>query len=109
MTIVLEGNAYIFSIANLDVTSFLNEVKANYSTHLDHNIIVDFQEENIDFDVLELFSDLAAQHIAMRKSFVFVVKDVDYNEAPDHLNIAPTLQEAFDIIQMEDIERDLGF
>ena len=28
---------------------------------------------------------------------------------PDELVIVPTLQEAFDIIEMEEIERDLGF
>ena len=34
---------------------------------------------------------------------------VDLNEMPDEIIVVPTLQEAFDIIEMEDIERDLDF
>ncbi len=28
---------------------------------------------------------------------------------PDEIVVVPTMQEAYDIIEMEDIERDLGF
>jgi len=28
---------------------------------------------------------------------------------PDEIAVVPTIQEAYDIIEMEDIERDLGF
>jgi hypothetical protein len=31
------------------------------------------------------------------------------SELPDDIATAPTLQEAFDIIEMEEIERDLGY
>ena len=33
----------------------------------------------------------------------------DLDEMPDEIVVVPTLQEAFDVIEMEDIERDLGF
>ena len=31
------------------------------------------------------------------------------DDFPDNFNIVPTLQEAEDVIEMENIERDLGF
>jgi hypothetical protein len=33
----------------------------------------------------------------------------DYNAVPDKLTVVPSLLEAHDIIEMEEIERDLGF
>jgi len=35
--------------------------------------------------------------------------DITADEAPEGLNIVPTLLEAEDVIQMENIERELGF
>ena len=40
------------------------------------------------------------------KSFVIVSKNIDYDK--DDLNLIPTVQEAFDFIEMEEIERDLN-
>jgi hypothetical protein len=34
---------------------------------------------------------------------------IDIDKVPEELAVAPTVQEAYDIIEMEDIERDLGF
>ena len=42
-------------------------------------------------------------------SFVLVVKGIDADDFPDELNIVPTLIEANDILEMDNIERDLGF
>ena len=33
----------------------------------------------------------------------------DLDQMPDEIVVVPTLHEAYDIIEMEDIERDLGF
>jgi hypothetical protein len=34
---------------------------------------------------------------------------LDYNAVPDTLTVVPSILEAHDIIEMEEIERDLGF
>ena len=52
---------------------------------------------------------LSAQHKKSKKSFVIVVPDFDYNAIPEKLTVVPSLLEAHDIIEMEEIERDLGF
>lgn len=59
-------------------------------------------------DILELL-ELSNTHRGAGKSFVVVTPDVGYEEAPDEICVVPTLQEARDIIEMEEIERDLDF
>jgi hypothetical protein len=44
-----------------------------------------------------------------KKSFVIVASDLDFNSVSDKLTVVPSLLEAHDIIEMEEIERDLGF
>lgn len=34
---------------------------------------------------------------------------ISFDAVPDTLEVVPTLQEAFDLIEMEEIERDLDF
>ena len=58
---------------------------------------------------LKQFSDLAKMHKKNKKSFVVVADDIDFNNVPTSINTVPSLLEAHDIIQMEEIERDLGF
>ena len=40
---------------------------------------------------------------------VAISKGIEIDEIPDELSIVPTLTEALDILEMEAIERDLGF
>jgi len=42
-------------------------------------------------------------------SFVIVISEVNADNYPEELNIVPTLTEAEDVIDMENIERELGF
>ena len=57
-------------------------------------------------DVLE-FLELSNAHRSAKKSFVLVTDKVTYDEVPDEICVVPTIQEARDIIEMEEIERDL--
>ena len=52
---------------------------------------------------------ISKQHKSEKHSFVIVSSIIDIDATPEELTIVPTLQEAFDIIEMEEIERDLGF
>jgi hypothetical protein len=40
---------------------------------------------------------------------VLVADNVNFNAVPKNIILVPTLLEAHDIIEMEEIERDLGF
>ena len=52
---------------------------------------------------------ISNQHRHTKHSFVIVSNKIDNDNIPDELVIVPTLQEAYDIIEMEEIEKDLGF
>ena len=48
-------------------------------------------------------------HQAQKKSFVVVSPHWISNELPEELVFVPTLQEAIDLIEMDEMQRDLGF
>jgi len=45
----------------------------------------------------------------LKKSLVLVAESVDFNAAPQSIIVVPTLLEAQNLIEMDEIERDLGF
>ena len=53
--------------------------------------------------------DLTKLHKKGKKSLVLVTDTIDFNAVPVSVTVVPTLLEAHDIIEMEEIERDLGF
>ena len=57
---------------------------------------------------INFFLKTASVLKAKNKSFIIIKKEININDFPEILNIAPTLQEAKDILEMENIERDLG-
>jgi len=59
-------------------------------------------------DIVE-FLQLSNKHRAEKHSFVIVTQSTNLEAVPDEIIVVPSLQEAYDIIEMEDIERDLGF
>lgn len=94
---------------NIDLDEFLENLKGGYSKIENDNIIVNlFSFSKLSTgDILE-FLDLSNVHRERGKSFVLVTNKVTYDEIPDQITVVPTLQEALDIIEMEEIERDLG-
>jgi hypothetical protein len=93
-----------------DFTSFLMKVTHQYETFEKHNIIIDLSyHKDLTINDVKLFSPLSEKHNKAKKSFVIVIADIDYNAVPDMLTVVPSLLEANDIIEMEEIERDLGF
>ena len=58
---------------------------------------------------LNSFLNLSEVHKKAKKSFVIVAKDIDFNKCSDKLVVVPSRLEAHDIIEMDEIERDLGF
>lgn len=60
------------------------------------------------FELL-LFLKVSNIHRKTKQSFVIVNDAISIDEVPYEMIVVPTLQEAEDIIEMEEIERDLGF
>lgn len=74
------------------------------------NLIVQISNDiNITKEDFLLFLSIAKQKKENSTSLVIVYKDINIDDFPEDFNIVPTLVEAEDIIEMEAIERELGF
>ncbi len=101
------GTTIVFQ-ENISLQKFLGNLKEGYSKIKNDNIIINlFSFSKLTSnDVLE-FLELSNAHRSANKSFVLVTDKVTYDEVPDEICVVPTIQEARDIIEMEEIERDL--
>jgi hypothetical protein len=103
-----DGNTTIVYQEKKDLSIFLKNLEKEYPKLKNDNLIINLFsfEQLTSNDVME-FLQISNQHRDNDKSFVLVTEKVSYDEVPEEITIAPTLQEAKDIIEMEEIERDL--
>ncbi|MDO6674697.1 hypothetical protein Q4517_03940 [Tenacibaculum sp. 1_MG-2023] len=91
-------------------SSFLENFDNEYVNLTGKNLIVVISEEfNASNKNILLLLKYAEEHQNNGTSFVVVSKDVTIDDFPETFNIVPTLVEAEDVIEMENIQRDLGF
>ena len=91
-------------------TEFYNLfLETNKSLEKEHLIIQILEDINISTKDFLLFLDIAEQKKENGTSFVIVNNKLNIDDFPESFNIVPTLQEAEDVLEMEAIERELGF
>ncbi|CAM4260320.1 ribonuclease Z [Zobellia nedashkovskayae] len=103
-----DGTTTIVSQEKTTLSIFLKNLNDAYPKIKNDNIIINlfsFSKLKAD-DVLE-FLQISDLHKKAKKSFVLVTDKVSYDEVPDAIIVVPTIQEARDVIEMEEIERDL--
>jgi hypothetical protein len=97
-----------YTLVGVD-TSF-DEFKEGIDALKSNHLVLEVSENlNIDDAIISLFLELATDFKQNGMSFVMVKPNIDIDDFPETLNIVPTLQEAEDVLEMEAIERDLGF
>jgi hypothetical protein len=103
-----EGTTTIIFQEDISLKKFMENLENAYSKVKNDNIIVNlFSFSKLTAgDVLE-FLQISNGHRRNRKSFVLVTNKVSIDEVPEEICVVPTIQEAKDIIEMEEIERDL--
>ncbi len=90
---------------NIFFASFL-ELITNFKNV---NIIVNYSEDKgLETENILLLLPHALNHKNNGMSFVVVVQGADADKIPEDLITVPTLEEAIDVVEMENIERDLG-
>ncbi|WP_269225096.1 ribonuclease Z [Flavobacterium eburneipallidum] len=93
-----------------DLVSFLDKITHEYKTFEKQNLIIDIQAyKTLSVKEVNSFLPLSKTHKKSKKSFVIVTQEIDFNAISDKLAVVRSLQEAHDIIEMDEIERDLGF
>lgn len=103
-----DGTTTIVFQENISLTKFLDNLNSAYPKIKNDNLVINlFSFSKLTAsDVLE-FLQLSDVHRKANKSFVLVTDKVSFDEVPDSIVVVPTLKEAQDIIEMEEIERDL--
>ncbi|WP_339894139.1 ribonuclease Z [uncultured Algibacter sp.] len=104
------GNTAIITQEKVSVIELVKKLQALYPKFKNNNIIVALTSLDVltQAEIVE-FLELSNTHKVSKHSFVIVSDKIDLDVVPDKLVVVPTLQEAYDLIEMEDMERDLGF
>ena len=110
MKVEQKGHTTIIKDTEGSLEVFLQKLSAQYNSFKSVNLIIDITHDKA-FEISNLnhFLDLAKAHKKNKKSFIIVAENIDFNKVPTSINTVPSLLEAHDIIEMEEIERDLGF
>lgn len=107
----MNENIVILTILKENISEFIENFRINFLEYSEKNIIVNLLEiSDLDKKTLKQFADISKIHSKEnKKSLVIVNEQVTYDIVPSGLNFTPTLQEAYDLIEMEEMQRDLGF
>lgn len=112
MKISQHHNTTVFSWEDSDPTGidFIKIIQAQFKKMHHNNIVIDLSAiKSLKLKHDLEFSDLNTYNKEqVLKSFV-VVGTMSVSQLPGYIDTAPTLQEALDIVEMEEIERDLGY
>ena len=110
MKVEQKGHTVTIKDTQGDLVSFLMKVTHEYKTFEKHNMIIDLSmHKDLTVKAINSFLPLSKTHRKAKKSFVIVTPEIDFNAVSHKLAVVRSLQEAHDIIEMEEIERDLGF
>ena len=110
MILNTEGNTTIITQENATSIELVQKIEDSYSKFKNNNIIVNLSSLNtLTLDNIIAFLQLSNDHRKSKHSFVLVNDKINLASTPDEIVVVPTLREAYDIIEMEDMERDLGF
>jgi hypothetical protein len=110
MKVTSKENYTILKDTESNIEDFILNIENQYINFQNLNLILDLSHNNnVTISVLNNFKNLVKKHKKNKKSLVIVVENIDFTKVSNQLNIVPTLIEAKDIIELEEIERDLGF
>lgn len=102
-------NAMLLKPTADNVSDVLLELENCKSIWLPHHIILNLSDASLESSDFVIFVKLIKEHSKRKKSFVLLAPQADFNTVDENISVVPTQQEALDIIEMEEIERDLGF
>ncbi|CDF79421.1 ribonuclease Z [Formosa agariphila KMM 3901] len=110
MILNTEGNTTIITQENATSIELVKKIEASYPKFKNDNVIVNLSSLNkMTLENIIEFLQISNTHRKAKHSFVIVTDKINVSETPEEIVVVPTLKEAYDIIEMEEMERDLGF
>jgi hypothetical protein len=110
MIVKKSNNCTVLEDEHFDIKRFANYLSRKIPVSFEtQNVLVDLLKyENLTLEQLLLFIDVSNAHRIRKQSFIIINNAIDPDILPDEIMVVPTLQEGEDMIEMEEIERDLG-
>ncbi len=103
------SNTYTLLTAETNFDTFLKQFSEVFTKYENQNIVVNLSSIEASEAQIQLLETYATQQTENNQSFVVVVPSFDADAFEEILNVVPTLTEAQDIIDMDEMTRDLGF
>lgn len=110
MKVTEKGGYKILEDEKEGAKEFASFLESHHHIFRDDNVVIDILKYGeLTLEELLSFLKLSNEHRKGKKSFIIANDAINIDKVPPELAVVPTLIEAEDIIQMEEIERDLGF
>ncbi len=104
-----EGNTAILTQERASIPELVVKIQESYEKLEHNNLIVNLSSlREISEGALDEFLQVSKRHRLGNQSFIIVSPKVDLDTISEEIVVVPTLQEAHDMIEMEEMERDLG-
>lgn len=112
MKITRKENYIIIRDENKDFEDFATKLSQHHRDFENENVVIDILEKkHLKAKDMLLFLEISNLHRNQKKSFVIAcdAEDISIDNIPEDLIVVPTLREAEDMVNMEDLEREIGF
>lgn len=105
-----DGNITLVIQEKCSIPELVKKLEATYPKFKNDNVIINLLvSKDVALSNMKEFLEISTRHREANHSFVIVSNQIDLDEIPDEIVVVPTVKEAYDVIEMEDMERDLGF
>lgn len=92
------------------IVELVKKLGITYPKFKNDNVIINLSVlKEVTLQNIIEFLEISNTHRRAKHSFVIVTDKANLDEMPDEIVVVPTLEEAYDVIEMEEMERDLGF
>ena len=110
MKVDQKGHTTIIKDTQNNVESFVGKITNEYHVFQGQNLILDVSHNKTLANADSMKKEWPMLLIQKaKKSMIIVTDTVDFDKVPNYLNVVPSVLEAHDMIEMDEIERDLGF
>ena len=105
-----DNNITLITQEKSTIVELVKKLQATYPKFKNDNVIINLSVLNkVTLQEIVEFLEVSNRHRGAKHSFVIVSEQANLDEMPDEIIVVPTLEEAYDVIEMEEMERDLGF
>ena len=110
MNFEIKGTTALVFKSSIEIPEFFNSFKLIYPQIMLCNIIILMTNSQIkDAVFLDRIKEISKAHQRFKRSLVLVCSEAAPITHSDTLVFVPTLLEAHDLIEMDEMQRDLGF